>query len=62
MRLTHVSRFKSILDLPPTELPSFTLITGVNGAGKTHLLQAIQAGSVHVDIAPEHLRDPLVSS
>lgn len=31
------------------ELPDFTILTGVNGAGKTHLLKAILEGFVEVD-------------
>jgi energy-coupling factor transporter ATP-binding protein EcfA2 len=38
-------------------VPSFTLITGVNGAGKTHLLQAIAAGHVKADVAPNKEED-----
>jgi energy-coupling factor transporter ATP-binding protein EcfA2 len=47
----------SIRELKETSLPKFTLITGQNGAGKTHLLQAIQKGSIEVDIAPDHAKD-----
>ena len=32
-----------------TPLPEFTLITGLNGAGKTRLLQGISEGYAHVD-------------
>lgn len=42
----------SLVDLPQTELPAFTIITGVNGAGKTHLLKALQVGAAVADIAP----------
>ena len=52
MKLTFRSRHRSIRELPETELPSFVLLTGVNGAGKTHLLSAIQQGAIAVDVAP----------
>ncbi len=42
----------SLVDLPQTTLPSFTIITGLNGAGKTHLLKALQTGAAVADIAP----------
>lgn len=49
IKLTFTNPYLSILSLPPTELPDFTLITGLNGAGKTHLLQAINGGFIEVD-------------
>ncbi len=39
--LKFQSTHESITDLTEIELPPFTLITGLNGAGKSHLLQAI---------------------
>lgn len=39
----------SIRQFDPIELPSFSVLTGVNGAGKTHLLKAIDGGHVAVD-------------
>jgi ABC-type Mn2+/Zn2+ transport system ATPase subunit len=52
MKLTFQKPHLSITTFPETELPEFTLITGVNGAGKTHLLRAIGAGDISTDIAP----------
>jgi ABC-type cobalamin/Fe3+-siderophores transport system ATPase subunit len=40
---------KSIKDLVETELPNFVVLTGPNGIGKTHLLRAIESGSITVD-------------
>lgn len=57
MKLTFKSRYLSLQELPDTSLPAFTLITGVNGAGKTHLLRAIESGSVSVDLAPDPRTD-----
>ena len=58
MKLTFNSPYLSIRSLPETTLPDFTVITGVNGSGKTHLLEAIQKGHVLADIAP----DPVTQS
>jgi predicted ATPase len=57
MKLSFHLPHLSIQSLPTIDLPSFTLITGVNGAGKTHLLQAIHAGHVRTDVAPNPKQD-----
>jgi ABC-type multidrug transport system ATPase subunit len=49
MKLTLVKSHKSITSLPNIELSDFVVLTGVNGAGKTHLLEAIENGSVQID-------------
>lgn len=49
MRLTFRQAYKSITTLPAIELPEFVVLTGVNGAGKTHLLEAIANGSIRID-------------
>ncbi|MFM2311724.1 MAG: hypothetical protein RLZZ04_1000 [Cyanobacteriota bacterium] len=49
MRLTFVKPYKSITSLPQNELPNFVILTGVNGAGKTHLIEAIENGSILLD-------------
>lgn len=51
MQLIFNKTHLSITSFPNTILPEFTLITGFNGAGKSHLLQALQNGSVTVDVA-----------
>ena len=51
MKLTLQNAHLSIRELPETELPKFTVITGQNGAGKSHLLKAVEEGKVAVDIA-----------
>lgn len=53
MKLSFERPYLSIQSFPTVELPPFTLLTGVNGAGKTHLLKAINAGRIRVDIAPK---------
>ncbi|MGB3811263.1 MAG: AAA family ATPase [Parvibaculum sp.] len=57
MKLSFNSSHLSINEFPDIELPSFTLLTGLNGSGKTHLLTAIQQGKIVVDIAPQTDRD-----
>lgn len=51
MRIT-VKRYKSIVDTINFEVPNFTVLTGENGSGKTHLFEAIsnnQFGEVHIN-------------
>ena len=48
MQLSFAQRHVSITSLEADPLPKFAAITGLNGAGKTHLLQAILAGRVKV--------------
>lgn len=49
MRLLFLRIHKSISSFPETELPNFVVLTGVNGAGKSHLLEAIENGSMQID-------------
>jgi ABC-type multidrug transport system ATPase subunit len=49
MKLSFRKTHKSILSFPDIELPNFVVLTGVNGAGKSHLLEAIENGSMQVD-------------
>src|SRR4051812_18679818 len=44
--LTFSKPHRSIRALPEVTLPDFAVITGVNGSGKSHLLEAINNGSV----------------
>lgn len=53
MKLTFQQPYLSLVSLNDTELPAFTVITGKNGSGKTHLLRAIERGHVHVDASPD---------
>jgi energy-coupling factor transporter ATP-binding protein EcfA2 len=57
MNLTFVKPHISIKEFPTTELPAFTLISGLNGSGKSHLLQALAKGFIHADTAPNHSID-----
>lgn len=51
MRLEFAKRHLSILAFPPVDVPPLTVVVGINGSGKTHLLQAIQNGSVTNSVA-----------
>lgn len=52
MRLEFSKRHLSISAFPAIELPPLTVVVGLNGSGKTHLLQAIQNGSISNSVAP----------
>lgn len=49
MLLIFHKKHKSIDFFDPIELPQFTILTGVNGAGKSHLLEALELGHISVD-------------
>jgi predicted ATPase len=52
--LTFRAQYRSIKDLPQTPLPGFCVLTGVNGSGKSHLLEAIEQGKVAVEGVPHN--------
>lgn len=52
MRLAFVKRHLSILAFPTIEVPPLTIVVGLNGSGKSHLLQAIENGSISNSVAP----------
>lgn len=49
MRLEFLDRYKTIVKLPIEKLPDITILTGVNGCGKTHFLRAIEQGKIVAD-------------
>ena len=49
MRASFKNDFLSIGYFDDVELQDLSVLCGLNGAGKTHFLKAIQAGSVDVD-------------
>lgn len=59
LNLSFVRKHQSIESLENVTLPSFAVVTGVNGAGKTHLLEAIKNGSIAVEGVP-NLGDNIV--
>jgi len=48
VKLQYVSDYLSISKFQDVELPSFTVLTGVNRSGKSHLLKAIELKHVNV--------------
>ena len=49
MTTLHFSTpYLSVKPFEPIDLPTFTLITGLNGCGKTHFLEAIARGNIAV--------------
>lgn len=44
--------YKSIASMQEASLPDFTLVTGRNGSGKSHLLEALSGGQLQSIIAP----------
>ncbi len=48
MNLNLTQKHKSLLPPLVIELPDFTILTGVNGAGKTHLLSGIATGVIEL--------------
>ena len=58
--LTFSSVYKSIVRLETISLPPFVVLTGRNGSGKTHLLEAIRDGNLISSIAPNRNSDVLV--
>ncbi|MGL4261188.1 MAG: AAA family ATPase [Afipia sp.] len=50
MLLKLNSALLSIKSFPDVEIPNFTLVTGVNGTGKSHLLKSINEGRITTDI------------
>ena len=57
LKLRESHPFKSVRAIGELELDDLTVIAGINGAGKTHLLQAIKDGAVRSYIDDE-LIDP----
>ena len=49
LRLTLQTPHISIKAFPTVEIPDFTIITGRNGSGKSHLLDAIVQGKIFCD-------------
>jgi len=48
MRIILERPFLSIREFPDADIPKFTLITGLNGSGKSHVLECLKAGTLTV--------------
>ncbi|SDJ73278.1 AAA domain-containing protein, putative AbiEii toxin, Type IV TA system [Ferrimonas sediminum] len=51
---------KSIVSLSDTSLPELVVLTGRNGSGKTHLLEAINEGKIQSSLVTNHQTDVLL--
>jgi len=49
MRLVFKTPHLSVEQFNPVEIPNFVVLTGVNGSGKSHLIQAIEKGNVVIE-------------
>jgi ABC-type branched-subunit amino acid transport system ATPase component len=54
LKLSFSNNHISIRQFDTVELPDFVVLTGRNGSGKTHLLQAIKAGHCRLDDFQPH--------
>lgn len=50
MQIEFINEYLSISNFDSYEIPEFTLITGLNGSGKTHLLKAIEKGFIRTNL------------
>lgn len=50
--IEFASPYKSLFRFTATELPQFVVLTGRNGSGKSHLLEALAAGKIRSSLAP----------
>lgn len=56
MELQFKTEFMSITEFEPIQLTNFSILTGVNGSGKTHLLLALRDGNSQIDsIVPKDI-------
>src|SRR3989339_1469908 len=53
MKIKFIQKHKSITSFDESAIVDFSIFLGVNGAGKTHLLKALQEGFVAVDNIPK---------
>ena len=49
MKLRYKTDHISIREFEPVKLPGITILTGLNGSGKTHLLQSINSGASEIE-------------
>lgn len=51
VNLRFYREYRSIKHIDDFSLPSFTVLTGKNGSGKSHLLEAISVGAIQTDVS-----------
>lgn len=49
MKISYNSDYLSISKFKSFEISNFTIITGINGSGKSHFLQALENGSINIE-------------
>ncbi len=49
MKIKFKEKYLSIEQFNEIELPDFTILTGINGSGKSHFLQAIEQAKVEIE-------------
>lgn len=54
MTLQYAQPHLSIIGFEPVDLPDLVVLTGVNGSGKSHLLEAIEAGKANIVGIPKN--------
>jgi len=55
MKLKFVKKHLSVGGINEIDIPDFTIITGLNGSGKTNFLKSIEKGCISVDDIPNKL-------
>src|SRR5882724_2123257 len=55
MQISFGSSYLSINSFPTIELPDFCVLTGLNGVGESHFLQALQNGNLKADCLPNEI-------
>jgi predicted ATPase len=58
LKIEHLNPFKSLAPFGSIELPPFTVVVGLNGTGKSQLLEGIQIGRINCDAVtnpPPHM-------
>lgn len=56
LNISFSTSYLSILSFPDTKLPDFTLITGLNGSGKTHFLKALEQRHLIIEGTTDHIQ------
>lgn len=60
MKLKFIREYASIFNINETDLPDFVLLTGLNGSGKSQLLEAIELGHISIDDFQANVQPPQI--